>query len=483
MFDQINYFFGYASIRVLIVYLFYINLGFFLFGFIGLFSEKVASIRIPSVVKILVGYVVYTSLAWWLYRSGNSTIILPVFALMVIIAAVYFLLTHGYKNIFSGVALSRLLNFLRELTPLFVIELVVVGFWVGFLNDKPYNILVAGNNDVYFWGFMADHVMGISDLGRINGGSGNLSAQVIDCFGVYSWLGLIGKISLKNHSIEAVMLFQLSLSVISAWIIYDISAGVIGVTRLAAFVPAFVFSFNPLWVYIFSNNFLSQITATSCFLSSIYIIGLSGGSASSIKNNVLAGLVLFVSFLFSYPGLLVPYIAFLLGAIVVFNYFLSRVRRDSLWKEMGITMLGVGAGMLLGALFFFDIASHAISRFAVLSSVSAGWPLSMLDARNLIGLVGSSLDKTPYSNWITYFLLVTLIVTVLIFRNLSPKKQSLSDARYNSLLALAIIAIVGYLGVYYLKGDGYQHWKFATYFPLPLLLLVVVNYFAPKRHV
>lgn len=483
MFNQINYSFGYASIGVLIVFLFYINLGFFLFGIVGLFTEKVASIRIPSVVKILVGYVVYTSLAWWLYSSGNSTLILPVFALLVIIVAIYFLLTYGYKNIFSGIALSRLLSFLRGLTPLFVIELVVVAFWVGFLNDKPYHILVAGNNDVYFWGFMADHLMGVSDLGRINGGSGNLTGQVIDCFGVYSWLGLIGKISMKSHSIEAVMLFQLSLSIISAWLIYDISASVIGVTRLAAFVPAFVFSFNPLWVYIFSNNFLSQITATSCFLGSIYIIGLSDGSASKIKNNTLAGLMLFVSFLFSYPGLLVPYIAFLLCAIVVFNYFLSRARGRGLWKGMGATTLGVGAGMLLGALLFFDVTSHAITRFTVLSGAPAGWPLSMLDARNLIGLVGSSLDQTAFSNWITYLLLVALIAATLIFRNLWVKKRSLNDAKYDSLLTLAIIAIVGYLGVYYIKGDGYQHWKFATYFPLPLLLLVVVNYFAPRRHV
>lgn len=483
MFEQVNYSFGITSIKELLVYFFYINLNFLLFGSVGLFAEKVTKIRIPSVLKILVGYAVYTSLAWWLYKTGNSKIIVPAFLSFVLCIAGYVFITVKLKKLAPAEIISLFNGFLKKLAPLFAIQLILILFWVGFLNDKPYHILVYGNNDVYFWGLMSDHVMGISNIERINDGVSNLASQVIDCFGVYSWLGLMGKVSMKSHSIEALMLFQLSLSVLLAWLIYEISVVVIGVTRLAAFIPAFVFSFNPLWIYIFTNNFLSQMTATFCFLSCIYLIGSSAGFVSKIKNNILAGFVLYVCFVFSYPGLLVPYLAFIVGSIGVFKYFLCRSIECRPWREMTMAIIGVSVGISLAALMYYDLTSHAIGRFFVLSSVAAGWPLSMLDPLNLIGLISYSLDNTIFSNWITYSLLTLIIGLVFIMRNFSVKERSFNEIKYDSLLFLSIVALIGYLGVYYIKGDGYQHWKFATYFPLPLLLLVVVNYFAPKRHV
>lgn len=208
MFEQANYYLGLTSIKVLTVYFFYINLGFLLFGSVGLFAEKVTKIRIPTVTKILVGYVFYTSLAWWLYKSGNSKIILPTFFLFVLCIVGYALININRKKLALNKIFSLFLDFQKRLTPLFVIELVLILFWAGFLNDKPYHILAHGNNDVYFWGFMSDHVMGVSNLERIAGGRDFLKI-VIDCFGVYSWLGLMGQLSMKSHSIEAVMLFQL----------------------------------------------------------------------------------------------------------------------------------------------------------------------------------------------------------------------------------------------------------------------------------
>jgi hypothetical protein len=481
MFEQIHYSLGLTTIMVLLVYFSYINLGLLLLGSIGLFAEKVTKIRIPSIIKIMVGYASYTSLAWWLYKSGNTKNTLPIFFSFVFCIVGFAFLTIKKKNFaFNKILFS---GFLKKFTPLFVIQFVLILFWVGFLNDKPYHILVSGNNDVYCWGFMSDHVMGISNLERIDGGEGFLLKNVIDCFGVYSWLGLIGKLSMKRHSIEAMMIFQLSLSVLLAWLIYEISVAVIGVTKLAAFVPAFVFSFNPLWVYVFTNNFLSQMVATLCLLSCIYILGLSEGLPAKTKNNILAGYLLYVCFVFSYPGLLLPYIVFVVLSIGVFNYFLYRARGCKPWKEMAKAIIGTIVGISLGALMFYDLTSHAIGRFAVLSSSSNGWPLAMLDPLNLIGLISYSLDGTVFSNWISYILLTSFFCFVFILRNRGIKERSFYEARFDSLLFLSVIALIGYLGVYFMKGDGYQQWKFATYFPLPLLIIVVVNYYAPRSHV
>lgn len=480
MFEQINYSFSFTSIGVALVYFFYINLNFLLFATTGLFAEKVTKIKIPSVIKILVGYALYTSLAWWLYKTGNSKIIFSTFISLVLCFAVYLLIKIkreklAYRDIFMQMSSN-----LKNLTPLFVIELVLILIWAGFLNDNPYHILAYGNNDVYFWGLMSDHIMGISNIERI---TESWMIHVMDCFGVYSWLGLIGQLSMKGHSIEAVMLFQLSLSILLAWLIYEISVVVVGVHRFAAFVPAFVFSFNPLWVYVFTNNFLSQMVATFCFLSSIYIVGSSISLVSSIKNIIVTSFLLYVCFVFSYPGLLMPYIAVVLGMMVTFIYFVSRAKSASPWYKIAMPLAGATGGLVLGAILFYDMTSWAISRLTVLSSIAAGWPLSMLDPRNLIGLISYSLDHTHYANWYVYLLLIALIVFVFILRNRGGKEQTLLDARYDSLLFLSLMSLIAYLGVYYIKGDSYQQWKFATYFPLPLLLLAGVNYFAPKNHV
>lgn len=486
MFEHVQYSFGFATLKVASLYVFYINIGFLLFGCVGWLVERITQINIPSVGKILVGYVAYTAMAWWLYRAGHSSIIGMTFTSLALgcVAAYAFvtLYPHGFMR---GAVISCFGDALRRLTPLLVIQAVLILFWSGFLNDKPYHILSFGNNDLYFWGFMADHVMGISNIERINFGEGgsNLLSQVIDCFGVYGWLGLVGKMSMKSHSIEAAMLFQLSLLILSTWLVYEISTTVVGVRRVAAFVPAFVFSFNPLWLYIFTNNFLSQMTATFCLFGFIFIIGSSTGHMTSKRSDVFWGFVFCLSFLFAYPGLLLPYIAFTVAAIGVFNFYVYRVLDNNPWKAVTRAVVGFIIGGLIGVAFFPEMTLHALNRFVTLSGIGAGWPLSMLDPFNMIGLISYALDGTIFSNWFVYCLLVLAISAVFIKRNFSPRMRSLSESRYDSLLLLSIIALVGYLGVYFIKGVSYQQWKFATYFPLPLLLLVVVNYFAPKRDV
>jgi hypothetical protein len=279
------------------------------------------------------------------------------------------------------------------------------------------------------------------------------------------------------------MLFQLTLLILSAWLIYEISWEVIGVTMPAAFISALVFSFNSLWVYIFTNNFLSQMTATFCFFGCIFLIGSLAGATPRKRHGIFFGFIFYLCFVFSYPGLLLPYIAFVVFSICVFNYLVSRARNCTPWKEMGTTIICVFAGIFLGAITLYDVTFHAINRFVVLSNIAAGWSLSMIDPLNLIGLISYNIHKTIFSNWSAYLLLTLLLCIFFFMRYFNAEKQSINDAKYNSLLLLAIIALITYLCAYYIKGDGYQQWKFATYFPLPLLVLVVVNYFAPKRHV
>ena len=140
-------------------------------------------------------------------------------------------------------------------------------------------------------------------------------------------------------------------------------------------------------------------------------------------------------------------------------------------------------GIWMGSVLFFDITSNALNRFIVYSkSANNGWPLSMLDPFNLIGLISYSLHKTFFSNWITYFLLLLLMSSVFLARYITNKTRSIRQARYDSLLFLSIMSLMGYMGVYFFKGTSYQQWKFATYFPLPLLIITVVNYYAPKRN-
>jgi hypothetical protein len=480
IFEQLNYSLSLDSFKLIGIYFFLINAGLFIFGLLGAFMAKIANIATPYAVKILIGYALYTSIAWWLYKSGNSRFIFLSLILMVVFSIACLLATLRTRKIELPLVASWMCEFSKNLVPLFAIELVFIIFWSGFLSNHPFHIIVNGNNDVYFWGFMSDHVMGLADLARINAGESGLSNQIIDCFGVYAWLGLMGKISMKGHSIEAMMLFQLSLSVLIGWLIYEISANVIGVNKLAGLVPVFVFSFNPLWINIFTNNFLSQMVAMTCFLCSLYVLGRAK-DFSSTKNNVVCGMLFYACFVLSYPGLLLPYIVFAMGSIAVFIFFLFRANSLSPWEQIFKTTASVAVGMSLAAMAYWDLTSHAIGRFSVLAGVAAGWSLSMLDPLNMIGLV-AALDKTRFSNWTSYFLLSFFIGTILLIRIFFRKRWLATEAGYTSLLFLSFAALAAYMGVYFLKGDGYQHWKFATYFPFPLLVLVMVNYFSPKNH-
>jgi hypothetical protein len=479
MFEQAHYTINLGIVWIFLSYLCYINTCFLLFGTLGWFIEKILKTRIPSVGKILVGYVFYTTIAWLQYNTGNSKAIAPTLFCLVFFVVIYLFIDVKKKAIKFNKTFSLLQDLLKKLIPLFVFQLFLVFFWLGFLSDKTYHILVYGNNDIYFWGFMSDHVMGVSDIRRINDWTGIL-LSVIDCFGVYSWFGLMGIIASKSYSIEAAMLFQLALLILLAWSMYEISVLVIGVTKAAAFIPAFVFCFNPLFIYVFTNNFLSQLVATFSLLACILIIFVSESNLSLKRDNIFYGFFTCLCFSFSYPGLLVIYIVFFIILIGILKYFMCQARKCNPWKNVAISIFFYVVGVLLGSVVNFNIISHAINRFIILSNISAGWPLSMLDPLNIIGLTSYSLEKTIFANCYSYSLLLFIIITTFLWRNLSNKEPTFTYAKYNALMLISIISLIGYLAVYFTKGDGYQQWKFATYFALPMLILVVVNFFAPK---
>ena len=484
MFEMATYSYGFTTIIFVFYYLVCINVCLLLFGVIGKGIEGLINFRMSIPEEILVGYLIYTFMSWWLYKTGNSIFAVPAMLSAAGLVAVSGLVKIRLNGLKANQLCSQLLALLKRLSPFFIIQIVLVVFWVGFFKNKVYHILAFGNNDLYFWGLMADHVMGISDVQRINQGLGasNLLPQVVDCFGVYSWLGLMGKIALKTHSIEAIIIFQTMLMAISSWLIYEISVVQIGVKKVAAFVPAFVFSFNLLWAYIFTNNFLSQLVATFCFLCLINTISTLTSRKSDKRYNIFYGFVFCSAFLFSYPGLLLPYLIVMMGTVGVFSFFISRAKDWNPFGEMTKIASGLIVGILFGAILLYDITAHAINRFFVLSEISAGWVHSMLDPLNMVGLMSYSLDKTVFSNWFMYGILLIVMGGGLLVRNYGTNRRTISELKYDSLLCLSFIALIGYLAVFFIKGESYQQWKFATYFPLPLLILVTVNYFAPRYH-
>lgn len=480
MFEPASYSFSLLSIQTIVEYFLYMNLGFLMLGTVGSGVEKLGKTQIPAVLKVLIGYLIYTMLLWWLYKTDNSKLS---FSLVLVVFGGFVFYSLYFNQTLRSIdsILDELKSWVKANISLVFIELILITVWSGFLNERAYHILVFGNNDVYFWGLMSDHVIGITNLKIVEGRDQFLN-QIIDCFGVYGWLGMMGRLCMKSHSIEAVMLFQLSISVLVAWLIYEISYFILGVNRWASLVTALVFSFNPLWDYIFVNNFLSQMVATFCFLSCIYIVGLSEYFLGRDKKNIFIGFIVYTCFVFSYPGLLIPYLAFFLTSVVVFGGFLCRSTGLGFLNNLMPKLFSIIVGFFIGAFVNYDLTIHAVNRFFVLSEIAAGWKMSMLDPLNLIGIGSRSLDQTFFSNWVTYFLLASLLIFMFFMRIRNHKIPSIYEVRFNSLLFLSLVSLFAYMGVYYIKGDGYQHWKFATYFTLPLLILTVVNYFAPKNY-
>jgi len=364
--------------------------------------------------------------------------------------------------------------------PLLLLQIIIVFFWSGYFTGYDYHIMVRINNDIFFWGMMADHIFGVSDLNRIVYGEKFIS-QTNDCFGAYSWLGLLSQISLKSHAVETAQIFVLSLTTLISWVVYDISSKNLLTHRCASLIIALVFVFNPLTLTIITNGFLSQLIQTFCFLSVIFIISQSSQEESS-TGKIFYSAIITSGFLLSYPGLSPLYFAFIILAIGLLNIIQSKSRQNTITVALFYDSVLNAIGIMIGVCLFYDIAYHAAQRLIELSGVNAGWSLSMLDIRNLFGLPTSVLDHTVFSTWPVYAL-ATISLGILLIVRIRKTHQHAAETRLNWLLSLALIALVGYECVYLLKGSSYQQWKFATYFPLPLLLVAIPNIIAPKKFV
>ena len=485
MFEHVNYFYSFNSTATIVYYLFYINLGFILLWSIGSLAAKSIRISTYPIIKIFIGYTIYTTMAWYLFKTGYSALILPALFTLATASLLDSLISFLRNQKHLGKRLFPIRKYWLKIKPLVIIESILLAYWSGFLHKNMHHILIQGNNDLFFWGVMSDHLMGISNVSRINFGLGDHTFldMFIDCFGVYSWFGLIGRISQSSLTIEASMLFQLSLLTLISWSIYEISYTITGLTRNAAFIPALLFSFNPLWVYIFTNNFLSQIIATFFLFCCLLITGSSINYISKKQSYVFFGFIMYTGILLSYPGLIAPYFAFILVVIGTFWFCLSRFtnQKISRIKTLNNFLLFL-SGVIIGGLGFYDISLHAFNRFFQLSTISAGWPLFMLDPLNLIGLFSFSLDHTSISNWQTYLSLSLIISSALCIRIFIRNKTNIYDAKTNALLLLSIIALIAYCGVFYIKGYSYQQWKFCAYFTFPFTLLACNTILAPKRH-
>lgn len=476
MFEDARYLINASTLIIFIYYIICINIGFALLGSIGWIVHKMLKLRVTLTGKIFIGYTFYTAVTWWVYKASY-----PMSAgLFICLVAVFVIGLYGFVTLKKVVQLGRceLLHLAVHYLPLFILQSIIVFFWSGYLSDHNHHILVGKNNDIFFWGMVADHIYGISDLNRITFGE-NFVSQINDCFGVYSWLGLLTKISYRQHSVEAVQLFELSLIIVISWVVYGISSRILAARRTASIIIALAFSFNPLILVVFTNNFLSQLTQTFCFLAAILIIGELKNIRASMGKMINGGIVA-LSFLFSYPGISPLYFIFIVVAVCLLTIMQEKVK-DKIMDIKSFKGCAVFVtGMLLGVVLFSDFAYHAVSRFMALAGADAGWPLSMLDIRNLIGFPSSALDNTIFSTW-TAYLLLTLILCVVLTLHLRNKSQHSYQVALNWLLLLSLIALAAYEYVYFLKGDSYQQWKFATYFVVPLLLIAIANMIAPKK--
>ena len=344
------------------------------------------------------------------------------------------------------------------------------GFFAGNLPSSA----SYANNDVSSYAMLSDHLIdhGFSSPGTVAGADqGGVSA--VDASGVRIVLtaaAVIAGAETDRMTASTVLIFLILLAAASMWVAQLLlpsrrwTSVIVGVLVLAPSAGA----------YLVGNYFLSQI-ATMAGLVAMFGLLLVASRLERWRERValsiLGGLVCVPMYL-SYP-----HMAVLSQGCLIFGMLLGDGLKG-VWERT--SRIGQVA-LLSNFLAVVVLAPHIpdlINRARVLSNVVAGWPLSMMNALDVVGLTNypsrSSLVVDAPLVWWSPFIVLAVILVIAAF--LARAK----GVKYSFLpLTVSLAVFLMFRLVVRLKGsNSYAQWKLMTFFqPVIILVLAVALVF------
>ncbi|KAF0239748.1 MAG: hypothetical protein FD183_1334 [Chitinophagaceae bacterium] len=429
-------------------------------------------------ITTTVGIATVSLLGWYAYRLGVP---LNVFVVCVFFASLALCFLALAKIVKNNLATGWNSIYLLPLFALVFTLQALVAF-----NVTTYPIGTMGNNDIYDWSILAEHLLGSPGYDNVFTTLGGSAQQNrIDSFGTFFILAICAKFMGVSPLEASTVFIILCLSLIGL-AIFDLVKNSFGISNAVAFGIAILVPAGSFFTYIAYQHFYGQLLATFFFLTIISAVMQS----AKINENGLVNFSKRVTLsIFSLMGILISYqsgfvvfsvisIVFCVCYAVVKHLQTDRVA--SIVKSARLIILPLLCSNLLAIILLPELAIHTLHRTIEVESVLNGWPLPLVFPAYLFSIPINPGFPAITGSSFQYVIFLSMVVIVFVFAFRQTKKQNAEISSNFLVFAMFIgMSLTMYLLAYYLKGGTYQVWKFSAFVVLPFSFIFYVGcYFA-----
>lgn len=444
-------------------------LGRAIFGLLRLSDVSSSSIAIGT------GMASVTFFGWYVYRLGMP---LTIFIVSVFfISAAFFVLTLIRGGTVGLVVRPNSIYALPFFSLAFSLQALIA------FNVTNNPIGTMGNNDIYDWSILAEHLLGAPGYDNVFTADGRSAQQNrIDSFGTFFIFSICAKF-INTSTLEASTFFTVLCLSLIGLSIFDIVKRSFGFKDGISFGIALLVSAGSFFFYITYNNFYGQLLATFFYLTMIggllhiAMINSENGQISFFKRVALPVFSL-IGILIVYQSGFLVFTAFSVAFCVIYAIFCNSLRDglESIMKRARFLLFPFVCGILLALIILPELAMHTVQRTITVKNSLDGWPLPLISPVYLFAIPVLKSFPLLIGSLFQYMIVLGVAVFVFIFAYLASKRQSTEIA--SRLLVFVIffgLSLTTYLLAFYLKGGVYQVWKLAAFVVLPLSFIFYVS--------
>lgn len=448
--------------------------GFYLIG-----CSIIKLLRLPHVagssVGVSVGMASVIFLGWYAYKLDMPLNIFLVCVFFLAVVLSIFKLAIVFQKGFEKKSKSI------SILPIFAIAFSVQALLA--FNATSYSIGVLGNNDIYDWSILAQHLLGepgYSNVFTTLGGSAQQNR--IDSFGTFFTIAFVAKF-LGVSPVEASTTFTIAFLSLIGLSVFDVIRKAFGFDRGVSFFIALLVPAGSFFFYIAYDSFYGQLIATFFYITLINsLLWLVDYVRTNTQANFAKRLGLPI---FSIIGILITYqsgfVVFMVFAIL-FNISYSiilNIQSGTFFQavtSLRLSMLPLLGAIVLSIILLPELSLHTAHRTMAVKSALNGWPLPLIYPAYLLS-IPTSQGFPNIAGTVSQFgiaLSVMMFIFGLAYRK--AKKNSLETASRHMAFVMYFCLLFGaYMIAYHLRGGIYQVWKLASFVVLPMSFIFYVS--------
>lgn len=403
---------------------------------------------------------------WYSIKLGFSLFIAFKFLLIVLFITIS-LRFRTFCNFFTYFKTTEKKILASWISIYIILYLLVYSFLPQPFSDDYLPITRIVNNDIFDYMNYANF---LTHLGTFNLQTSYL-VKYYQTPAVFHFMAFFSEFYTKSIMLTTMPILYTTIALIGTVIAYYSHRAFLLSKKSSLCIAAIVIC-GPFFRYIGGNYFLSSLIGMLMLL--VVLIEIDK-LTSTTKNNFLKIFLVLLPYegllLFSYSGLFLINIALQIGFIILILFYKNNFHYvKKTLKEILCFIIAILLTIFLLALLEPGYIQKAIISTFSLANVNAGWHLKLLSPFSIIGLP-VQMELISTKSRIITLSIFAILLGVLVYRLYKQNKQEkinrLKPLGF-SFLFICIITFVVYVLYFYKDGtDGYQPWKFASYYVLP----------------